>query len=75
MIFCDMVPLKPKASPRVKKRARKDQLLQEHKENGKAALNLLKQKRESLTDLLDDLCNHRINVEQDIKQRQNQEVN
>jgi len=61
----------PVPSPRLKRKARKEQMLKEHKETGREALSLLvknfqSNKYEDGNALLDDLCHHGAEVEKDI---------
>ena len=79
----------PVPSPRVKKKARKEQMLLEHKEKGREALSLaMKQLKTSTNEIvdheneeddglqcLDDLCTQSRYVEEDIKKQQQHQHN
>ena len=75
----------PVPSPRVKKKARKEQMLLEHKEKGREALSLVMKQLKSNNDheeddadglqCLDDLCTQSRYVEEDIKKQQQHQHN
>lgn len=63
----------PVPSPRLKRKARKEQMLKEHKEAGREALSMLvknvqpnKTNSADVNAMLDDLCKHGADVERDI---------
>jgi len=63
----------PIPSPRLKRKARKEKMLKEHKEAGKEAISLLVKKVQPKSEenvdvnvLLNDLCTHSIDVERNI---------
>ena len=69
--------LQPVPSPRVKRKARKEKMLMEHKANGKEALSQLKkieEKRLSGLDDLNDLCAQSQLVRKDIEVRGNSKI-
>ena len=78
----------PVPSPRVKKKARKEQMLLEHKEKGREALSLAMKQLKTTNDeidheneeddglqCLDDLCTQSRYVEEDIKKQQQHQHN